>query len=84
MQNALSILLNGPVYHMYEVMNGKRVEADFWQKALKQKPTNREWQAFLEGRGYRGGVDYPVSFFYKYVRINASSLDNTMSTFLGI
>ena len=40
-------------------------DVNFWNKAVKTKPRKIEWINFFEGRGYRAGVDYPVSKFYK-------------------
>jgi hypothetical protein len=64
MRAALNILLDGAVYHMFQVAFGEKVYCAFWGKALKRKMTQREWKYFLEGRGFRGGVDYPISLFY--------------------
>ena len=65
---ALSILLNGPVYHMKEVKknyaNGTN-DLDFWSEACHKQKSSKEWIEFFEGRGYRGGVDLPPSLFYK-------------------
>merc|ERR1711976_737773 len=65
LRNALNILLDGAVYHMYQVAFGKKVDATFWEKAVKRPMSKREWTDFLVGRGFRGGVDYPISLFYK-------------------
>lgn len=65
LRTALNIVLDGAVYHMFQVAFGEKVDALFWQKALKRKLTQREWKDFLEGRGFRGGVDFPISMFYK-------------------
>lgn len=64
---ALNDLLDGAVYHMWQVAFGEKVDCTFWEKALKRKMTQGEWTDFLQGRGFRGGVDYPISLFYKYV-----------------
>ena len=31
----------------------------------KLPKTDKEWKDFLEGRGYRGGLDYPPALFYR-------------------
>ena len=68
MRSALSILLNGPVYHMFEVYqnlwNGMD-DVSFWSEACQEKKLSKEWIDFFEGRGYRAGVDFPPSLFYK-------------------
>ena len=67
MRSALSILLNGPVYHMVEVFTGGSPEIEFWKGAVQGNKSNEEWKQFFEGRGFRAGVDFPASFFYEYV-----------------
>ncbi|TRY78754.1 hypothetical protein TCAL_09468 [Tigriopus californicus] len=65
-RSALATLLNGSCYHMMCVAEGTRVEEDFWLKALNREiKSDEEWRKFFEGRGYRAGVDFPVSFFYR-------------------
>ena len=66
LRTALNFLLDGAVYHMFQVAFGEKVDANFWEKALKRPMTKREWRDFLVGRGFRAGVDYPISMFYKY------------------
>ena len=65
MKSALSILLDGPIYHMFEVFKNGDVDRKFWIEACHQKKKDKEWKDFLEGRGYRGGLDYPPALFYK-------------------
>ena len=68
MRSALSVLLNGPVYHMFEVFSNLRKgvdDLDFWNEACHQKKSPKEWMNFFHGRGYRAGVDLPPSLFYK-------------------
>ena len=67
MRAALNILLDGAVYHMFQVMFGVKADTIFWEKAIKTKRKlgKREWEDFLVGRGFRGGVDYPIALFYK-------------------
>ena len=52
---------------MSSVFQSKASDPDvpFWNKALTARPRKIEWINFFEGRGYRAGVDYPVSKFYK-------------------
>ena len=57
--------MEGQVYHMMNVAMGGNEEARFWLRALEQKVTDKEWVEFLEGRGYRGGVDAPMCFFFE-------------------
>lgn len=67
-QNALSILLDGPVYHMKEVRknfaNGFD-DMEFWSEASQKQKSSKDWIEFFESRGYRAGVDFPPSLFYK-------------------
>ena len=65
LRKALSYVLNGPVHHMRNVLEGSKEENDFWNKAMEGKVGTKDWQDFFEGRGFRGGVDYPTSAFYK-------------------
>ncbi|XP_059095963.1 uncharacterized protein LOC131890601 [Tigriopus californicus] len=65
MKSALGTLLNGVCYHMMSMIEGSPAESAFWAKALKGGVTPQEWRDFLGGRGYRAGVDYPLSRFYR-------------------
>ena len=58
MRSALSILLNGPVYHMVEVFTGGSPEIEFWKGAVQGNKSKEEWKQFFEGRGFRGGLDF--------------------------
>ena len=61
---ALSLLLDGPIYHMYQVIEkGTKEDVEFWSQACDKEKTSKEWQDFL--KGFRGGVDYPPALFYK-------------------
>ena len=62
---ALTHLLRGACYHMTVTVEGGREETDFWMRALAGNVTKPQWVEHLEGKGYRSGVDYPVSLFYK-------------------
>ena len=57
----------GTVYHMVDVMmlDGRNGKHSFWFKAAKGEVNKEDWISFLEGRGYRAGVDYPLSFHWK-------------------
>ena len=35
LRTALNFLLDGAVYHMFQVAFGEKVDANFWEKALK-------------------------------------------------
>ena len=70
---ALNILLNGPIYHMYEAFENGKTHADFWHTSLDRERSPEEWKEFLEGQGFRGGVDHPFSLFYKYDKLRPIS-----------
>ena len=65
MKTALEKLLNGPCYHMRQVLDGGNDEIVHWEKVLNGKISPEEWKLFLEGRGFRSGVDYPISHHFK-------------------
>jgi len=66
MQAALEKLLNGPCYHMLQVAEGTDDDLDHWEKILNdQNISDKEWKQFLEGRGFRSGVDYPISHHFE-------------------
>ena len=69
MQAALEKLLNGPCYHMLQVAEGTDEDLDHWEKVLKGKVSDKEWVQFLEGRGFRSGVDYPISHHFEYDKL---------------
>ncbi len=54
---------------MINVGMGTKFDWDFWNKAADQKLEDHDWVDFLEKRGFRSGVDYPISMFYKWVNI---------------
>ena len=71
-REALEQLLGGPCYHMKTVIFEKPSDGKYWLKAIddqahpdKKVLSNQDWIDFLSGRGYKAGVDYPVSLFYK-------------------
>lgn len=64
---ALGDILDGQVYHMLNVAHGEPDDVVHWDKAMKGELTKKEWINFLQGKGFRAGVDYPISIFYKSV-----------------
>jgi hypothetical protein len=65
-RTALMILLEGKVYHMHDVMAGTSVDLELWEKCIAgEKISAQEWRDLLVRRGYKAGVDYPVSLYYK-------------------
>merc|ERR1711935_157201 len=67
LQTALQILLEGPVYHMYEVLKTGTRDVPFWNEACKAEKTPEEWRDFFAANDYLGGVDYPLVLFYKEI-----------------
>lgn len=71
LKEALEHLLGGPCYHMQPfVMEGGDYDTNHWKDALKankqgQSLPDDRWIKFLDGRGYKAGVDFPISFFYQ-------------------
>ena len=65
MRAALEKLLNGPCYHMFELFEGTEEEQDHWESVLNGKVSDKDWITFLEGRGFRSGVDYPISHYFE-------------------
>ena len=64
MKTALEILLTGSCYHMLNVIDGGVEEIEHWEKVLKGKISPDEWVLFFEGRGFRSGVDCPISHHF--------------------
>ena len=62
---ALKHLLKGDIYHMAAVVEERDDHRPIWWKILAGKADKEDWQILL--RDYRGGVDYPVSFYYKEI-----------------
>ena len=53
---------------MLQVAEGTDDDLDHWEKILNGKDVSeKEWKQFLEGRGFRSGVDYPISHHFEYV-----------------
>jgi len=69
LRTALGILLNGPCYHGASAIIAKPSDPDLnhWSKAEDGRLRKRDWINFLEGRGYRSGVDFPLAKHYKEV-----------------
>ena len=65
LQEALEILLEGASYNLKDVEEGNVVEELHWKKVFDKKVSDKEWINFLEGRGYRSGIGYPISMFYR-------------------
>jgi len=66
MKSALGTLLNAPCYHMLNVSSGNEEDLLHWQKAVDGEMFSKEdWINFLPKRGFRAGVDFPISHFYK-------------------
>ena len=65
LRTALNKLLDGAVYHLFEVKSGINIDVSFWDKATLQKMPKNQWKNFLEGRGFRAGVNFPLTLFYK-------------------
>jgi len=63
---ALSELLHGDIYHMKEVVEHSDHQP-FWKKVLDKKASLTDWKKAMAD--YKGGVDYPVSFFYKELMV---------------
>ena len=62
---ALVTLLDGAVYHDWDVVKKGDNEAEHWRRASLFALTRKDWKLFLEGRGYRAGVGYLVMKHYK-------------------
>ena len=60
---ALKIILKGNIYHMAVVVAERPDHHWFWRKVIKGEANKSEWRKVLSD--FRGGVDYPISFFYK-------------------
>ena len=67
LRSALSLLLNGPIYHMGEVYATHGRDVPFWTEACAGLKKRDQWRDFFENRGYRGAVDFPVALFYKEI-----------------
>ena len=68
MKFALGRLLDGPCYHMLNVSSGNEIDLCHWEKAMAGETISKEaWVEFLQGRGFRSGVDFPLAHFYRLV-----------------
>ena len=65
MRSALGTLLEGACYHMITVVHSDEEHWKFWEEMLEGKVSPKRIKEFFEGKGFRSGVDYPVSLFYK-------------------
>jgi len=63
---ALQHLLRGDIYHM-KALGERPDHQSFWKKVLDQKASMADWKDAMED--YKGGVDYPVSYFYKELMV---------------
>ena len=62
---ALSHLLNGPVHHMYYVIEHGHEQVPFWNDALDGKVDRTAFKNEFDNLGLRASVDYPSACFYK-------------------
>lgn len=62
---ALKLLLRGDIYHMMVVGMERYDHHPLWRQALNKTITKDGWKTILAD--YVGGVDYPVSHFYKEI-----------------
>ena len=65
MKAALGILLDGACYHLTNVATSEEVDLVHWEKSIVGNIKKSEWINFLEGRGFRAGVDFPIALFYR-------------------
>ena len=64
-KTALTQLLDGPCYHMVDVFAGDADTLEFWNRAMAGELAKEDWRDHMEKGGWRAGVDYPISLFYK-------------------
>ena len=64
-QAALEKILDGPCYHMLTMWEDGDKEVDHWERMLDGRLNDDDWKVFLEGRGFRSGVDYPISHHFE-------------------
>ena len=69
LQQALEILLEGACYNIKDCESDSLIEKLHWKKAAQNNLSDNEWINFLEGRGYRSGIGYPIALFYRYVSL---------------
>ena len=65
MKAALGVLLDGACYHLVNVASSEEVDLVHWEKSVSGHIKKIEWINFLEGRGFRAGVDFPIALFYR-------------------
>ena len=62
---ALEKLLNGRCYHMRQLSEGRNVDKVHWENTLSGNVLDSDWISFLEGQGFRAGVDSPICFYFE-------------------
>ena len=66
---ALSQLLDGPCYHMFNVADefGNSDTVRHWHKAISQRQqvSTEEWRQFYCKGGFKAAVDMPSMIFYR-------------------
>ena len=65
MKAALEKLLDGPCYHMLQLLEGTEQDVSHWERVLNGTASDNDWVPFLEGNGFRSGVDYPISHHFE-------------------
>jgi len=61
---ALEMLLGGPCYHMFELLN-RLDDVPVWQDAVDGKPV--DWEALMAN--WVAGVDWPISAFWQELSV---------------
>ena len=61
---ALEQLLPGPCHHMMKTFTGKK-DALFWPRVERGEVNEDGWREFISGEGLSGGVDFPMSLYWK-------------------
>ena len=61
---ALEQLLPGPCHHMMKTFTGKK-DAVFWPRVERGEVNEDGWREFISGEGLSGGVDFPMSLYWK-------------------
>ena len=62
---ALEKLLKGRCYHMRQLSEGRKVDKVHWENTLSGNVLDSDWISFLEGQGFRAGVDSPICFYFE-------------------
>ena len=66
MHAALAELLDGACYHDLTLMKNPTTDYEHWRKADIFALTRKDWQGFLENRGYRSGVGHLMMKHYRF------------------